>query len=66
MGAMVAAITSPARVRLMDLVAADGLPSDAYKHAVITLAQSLRNSNAAIIQLPPGDDVLLRDRKSVV
>jgi isopenicillin N synthase-like dioxygenase len=60
MGAMVAAITSPARVRLMDLVAADGLPSDAYKNAVITLAQSLRNSNAAIIQLPPGDDVLLR------
>jgi isopenicillin N synthase-like dioxygenase len=60
MGAMAAAASSPARVRLMDLVAADGLPSDAYKHAVAMLAQSLRNSNAAIIQLSPGDEVLLR------
>jgi hypothetical protein len=60
MGAMAAAASSPARVRLMDLVAADGLPSDAYKHAVAMLAQSLRNSNAAIIQMSPGDEVLLR------
>ncbi|KAH9554240.1 hypothetical protein CY35_08G054000 [Sphagnum magellanicum] len=60
MGAMAATTSSPARVRLMDLIAADGLPSDAYKHAVTSLAHSLRNSNAAIIQLSPGDDVLLR------
>lgn len=63
MGAMAAAaagITSPARVRLTDLVATDGVPSESYKHAVATLSQSLRNFNAAIIQVPHADDVLLR------
>lgn len=61
MGAMAATgITSPAHVRLTDLVAADGLPSDGYKHAVATLAQSLKYFNAAIIQVPASDDVLLR------
>jgi hypothetical protein len=62
MGAMAAAagITSPARVKLTDLIAADGLPLDSYKHAVASLAQSLRNFNVAIIQVPQPDDVLLR------
>lgn len=62
MGAMAATagITSPARVRLTDLVATDGMPSESYKHAVSVLSQSLRNFNAAIIQVPYADDVLLR------
>ena len=60
MAAAAAGITSPARVRLTDLVATDGVPSESYKHAVATLSQSLRNFNAAIIQVPHADDVLLR------
>lgn len=61
MGAMAAAgISSPARIKLTDLVAVDGLPSENYKHAVACLSQSLRNFNAAIIQVPQSDDVLLR------
>ena len=61
MGAMAAAgISSPARIKLSDLVAVDGLPSENYKHAVACLSQSLRNFNAVIIQAPQSDDVLLR------
>uniref|UniRef100_A0A7I4C2E7 Isopenicillin N synthase-like Fe(2+) 2OG dioxygenase domain-containing protein n=1 Tax=Physcomitrium patens TaxID=3218 RepID=A0A7I4C2E7_PHYPA len=61
MGAMAAAgVTSPARIKLKDLVAIDGLSSQDYKIAVASLSQSLRNFNAAIIQVPQPDDVLLR------
>ncbi|XP_073392925.1 uncharacterized protein [Physcomitrium patens] len=61
MGAMAApGITSPARIKLTDLIGIDGLPSENYKHAVGSLAQSLRNFNAAIIQIPESDNVLLR------
>ncbi|XP_024402494.1 uncharacterized protein [Physcomitrium patens] len=55
-----AGITSPARIKLKDLVAVDGLPSESYKIAVASLSQSLRNYNVAIIQVPQSDDVLLR------
>lgn len=48
------------RVRLEDLVAVDGLPSDLYKNAVTVLSQSLARFNAVVIQLAHGDDVLLR------
>lgn len=61
MGAMAAAgISSPARIKLTDLVAVDGLPSENYKHAVACLSQSLKYFNSAIIQVPQSDDVLLR------
>uniref|UniRef100_A0A7I4ASE1 Uncharacterized protein n=1 Tax=Physcomitrium patens TaxID=3218 RepID=A0A7I4ASE1_PHYPA len=61
MGAMAApGITSPARIKLTDLIALDGLPSENYKLAVANLAQSLRSFNAAIIQVPESENVLLR------
>ncbi|CAM6111366.1 unnamed protein product [Calypogeia fissa] len=61
MGAMSGAgMPQLGHVRLVDLIAADGLPSDAYKHAVNSLAQSLARFNMVVIQLPPGDEVLLR------
>ncbi|KAJ7298666.1 hypothetical protein O6H91_12G057900 [Diphasiastrum complanatum] len=53
-------ISSPARVRLLDLVPLDGLPSERYKYAVSALSQSLARYNLVIIQLAPGDDILLR------
>ncbi|XP_057862127.1 uncharacterized protein LOC131070569 [Cryptomeria japonica] len=61
MGAMAGAgLPSLGRVRLIDLVATDGLSSDKYKLAVNTLSQSLTRYYAAIIELPVGDDVMLR------
>jgi isopenicillin N synthase-like dioxygenase len=61
MGAMSGAgITQPSHIRLVDLTASDGLPSEAYKHAVRTLSTSLNRFNMAVIQLPPGDEILLR------
>ncbi|KAK3127085.1 hypothetical protein QOZ80_7AG0568100 [Eleusine coracana subsp. coracana] len=52
-------IGSLGRVRLVDLAAHDGLPSDNYKICISTLAQSLAQYSAAIIQVPPVDGVLL-------
>ncbi|XP_024965318.1 uncharacterized protein LOC112505656 [Cynara cardunculus var. scolymus] len=48
------------RVKLTDLIASEGLPSDTYKLSVSTLSQSLAQYSAAIIQLPPSDGALLR------
>ncbi|XP_038970196.1 uncharacterized protein LOC120104035 isoform X7 [Phoenix dactylifera] len=48
------------RIRLTDLIASEGLPSDSYKISVSTLTQSLAQYSAAIIQLPPADGALLR------
>ncbi|KAI5083778.1 hypothetical protein GOP47_0003521 [Adiantum capillus-veneris] len=49
----------PGRARIFDLIPADGLASGVYNDAVSTLSQSLAKYNFAIIQLPPGDDVLV-------
>ncbi|EPS64475.1 hypothetical protein M569_10305, partial [Genlisea aurea] len=48
------------RVRLLDLVPSEGLPSDAYKMSVSTLSQSLAHYSAAIVQFPCSDGALLR------
>ncbi|KAK9699423.1 hypothetical protein RND81_08G172500 [Saponaria officinalis] len=48
------------RVKLVDLVVKEGLPSDSYKVSVSTLCQSLAQYSAAIIQFPAGDGALLR------
>lgn len=49
----------PVRVRLVDLVAAEGILSERYKQAVNALSQSLARYNTVIIELPLGDDALL-------
>ncbi|KAL8208973.1 hypothetical protein R6Q57_008385 [Mikania cordata] len=48
------------RVKLTDLIASEGLPSDTYKLSVSTLSQSLAQYSAAIIQFPASDGALLR------
>lgn len=48
------------RVKLADLVAKEGLPSDCYKLSISTLCQSLAQYSAAIVQFPVGDGALLR------
>ncbi|XP_047271588.1 uncharacterized protein LOC107856384 isoform X3 [Capsicum annuum] len=48
------------RVKLSDLIALEGLPSDSYKLSVSTLSQSLAQYSAAIIQLSTSDGALLR------
>ncbi|GAB4854767.1 hypothetical protein Ancab_023352 [Ancistrocladus abbreviatus] len=48
------------RVKLADLIATEGLPSEAYKLSVSTLCQSLAQYSAAIIQFPAGDGAFLR------
>ncbi|XP_051151757.1 uncharacterized protein LOC127265804 [Andrographis paniculata] len=48
------------RVKLVDLIPSEGLPSDSYKLSVSTLSQSLENFSAAIIQFPANDGALLR------
>lgn len=48
------------RVKLSDLIASEGLPSDTYKLSVATLSQSLAQYSAAIIQLQGSDGALLR------
>lgn len=53
-------LASLGRVRLGDLAAFEGLPSDSYKICVSTLTQSLAQYSAAIIQLPPAEGALLR------
>ncbi|XP_074379767.1 uncharacterized protein LOC141720952 isoform X2 [Apium graveolens] len=49
-----------ARVKLIDLIATEGLPSDTYRLSIATLSQSLAQYSAAIIQLPGGDGALLK------
>lgn len=53
-------LQSVGRVKLTDLVPAEGLPSDAYKLSVSTLSQSLAQYSAAIIQFSASDGALLR------
>ncbi|KAF8408619.1 hypothetical protein HHK36_004682 [Tetracentron sinense] len=53
-------LPSLGRVKLTDLIASEGLPSDSYKFSMSTLSQSLAQYSAAIIQLPVGDGALLR------
>ncbi|KAL8158828.1 hypothetical protein V2J09_000365 [Rumex salicifolius] len=48
------------RVKLSDLVASEGLPSDSYKSAVSILCQSLAQYSAAIVKFPHRDAALLR------
>ncbi|KAK4420586.1 hypothetical protein Salat_2009100 [Sesamum alatum] len=48
------------RVKLVDLVPSEGLPSDTYKLSVSTLSQSLAQYSAAIIQFPVNDGALFR------
>ncbi|KAI3466339.1 hypothetical protein Pfo_023002 [Paulownia fortunei] len=48
------------RVKLVDLIPSEGLPSDSYKLSVSTLSQSLAQYSAAIIQFPVNDGALLR------
>ncbi|KAG0497158.1 hypothetical protein HPP92_001849 [Vanilla planifolia] len=61
MGAMAETVLpSIGRVRLSDLRAVEGLPSESYKLSVSTLTQSFAQYSAAIIQLPLADGALLR------
>ncbi|XP_042489767.1 uncharacterized protein LOC122069748 isoform X2 [Macadamia integrifolia] len=61
MGAMAGTcLPSLGRVKLTDLIASEGLPSDSYKISVSTLSQSLAQYSAAVIQLSGGDGALLR------
>ncbi|XP_034678840.1 uncharacterized protein LOC117909046 isoform X2 [Vitis riparia] len=53
-------LPSLGRVKLCDLIACEGLPSDSYKLSVSTLSQSLAQYSAAIIQFPSSDGALLR------
>ncbi|GAB4836686.1 hypothetical protein Ancab_001599 [Ancistrocladus abbreviatus] len=53
-------LSSLGRVKLTDLMATEGLPSEAYKLSVSNLCQSLARYSAAIIQFPAGDGSLLR------
>ncbi|KAI7746777.1 hypothetical protein M8C21_029601 [Ambrosia artemisiifolia] len=48
------------RVKLTDLIASEGVPSDTYKLSVSTLLQSLAQYSAAIVQFLPNDAALLR------
>lgn len=53
-------LPSIGRVRLTDLIAVEGLPSESFKVSISTLTQSLAQYSAAIIQLPIADGALLR------
>ncbi|KAH9610730.1 hypothetical protein KSS87_002884 [Heliosperma pusillum] len=53
-------LPSLARVKLVDLVVKEGLPSDSYKLSVSTLCNSLAQYSAAILQFPDTDAALLR------
>ncbi|XP_026417968.1 uncharacterized protein LOC113313408 isoform X2 [Papaver somniferum] len=53
-------LPSLGRVKLTDLIASEGLPSDTYKISVSTLSQSLTQFSAVILQLPASDGALLR------
>ncbi|XP_047943272.1 uncharacterized protein LOC125190114 isoform X2 [Salvia hispanica] len=48
------------RVKLVDLIPSEGIPSDSYKLSVSTLSQSLAQYSAAIIQFPMNFGALLR------
>ena len=61
MGAMAGMVLpSIGRVRLTDLVASEGLPSETYKVSVSTLMHSLAQYSAIIVQLPATDGSLLK------
>lgn len=61
MGAMAGMVLpSIGHVRLTDLVASEGLPSETYKVSVSTLMHSLAQYSAVIVQLPPNDCALLK------
>ncbi|ONK65570.1 uncharacterized protein A4U43_C07F38450 [Asparagus officinalis] len=61
MGAMAGMVLpSVGRVRLADLVASEGLPSETYKVSVSTLMHSLAQYSAVIVQLPTSDSALLK------
>lgn len=53
-------MSSIGRVRLIDLISSEGLPSESYKISVSTLAESFAQFSAAIIQFPISDSALLR------
>eukprot|EP00897_Mesotaenium_endlicherianum_P009216 jgi/Mesen1/8322/ME000457S07521 len=57
---MVVSTASPAHIKVADLCPKDGVPSDQYKAAVGALTQSLSRCNTAIVQLRPGDEILLK------
>lgn len=59
-GALVSTIAAPGRIKVADLAPKDGFPSEVYKSAVNALWTSLARFNAAIIQLPVGDDLLMK------
>ncbi|KAJ3709335.1 hypothetical protein LUZ61_013040 [Rhynchospora tenuis] len=48
-----------ARVKMSDLVPADGVPSNSFKLSVSLLTQSLSHYSAVILELPPRDAALL-------
>lgn len=61
MGAMAGMVLpSVGRVRLTDLIASEGIPSETYKVSVSTLMHSLAQFSAVIVQLPPSDGALLK------
>lgn len=53
-------LPSLGRVKLSDLLASEGIPSDSYKLSVSTLSQSIAQYSAAIIQFSSSDASLLR------
>lgn len=53
-------LSSLGRVKLVDLVPSEGLPSESYKIAISTLSQSLTQCSAAIIQFSASDAALIR------
>lgn len=57
---MAAAAAPLARVRLGDLEAYDGAPTNAYVRAIDSLSGSLMRHNAAVIELGSEDTALMR------
>lgn len=53
-------LPSIGRVKLVDLIAVEGIPSESYKVSVSTLTQSLAQYSAAVIQFPIPEGALLR------
>ncbi|KAJ9549215.1 hypothetical protein OSB04_021758 [Centaurea solstitialis] len=52
--------SSPARVRLSDLLPYDGAPSNCYVTAVEVLSESLTRCNAAVIEVGSEDEAVMR------
>ncbi|CAI7903052.1 unnamed protein product, partial [Closterium sp. NIES-54] len=57
---MIMSAGNPVSVRAVDLIPRDGLPHETYRMALGTLMSSLARFNYAIIQMPPGDEALVR------